>query len=493
MFLGTPTGGNYQDTANFTGIWHAYVATTYNGGKSYVTVDATPNDPVQIGSICNMGTTCGADRNLLDFNDLTIDAQGRAVGAFADGCVVGSCDATSSSSASRSALGTILRQSGGKRLLAAFDPVEPAVPGAPLLVSALQNKNNVLLSWQAPDTGGAGIIAYEIYRGTSSGTETLIATTSSKKTSYLNRGTVAGTNYYYRVAAKNRVGTGPLCGEIETTPAPPVQSGCIAPGVTLVNDPTGDQVGAPANTELDIQSITVGEPFTTASTPNALTFTMKVENLASPVQPNAQWTMFFTAPNGTEYFVDMNTEGASTTPVFQYGHVTALATGNPSLTTDGTADPASTYNADGTITIIIDDSEVGSLVAGNQLVNIYGETQLLVGGGGTGLLETIDSTSAGRYIMLGNTACGPQAVLTANPSSGTAPLSVAFSASKSSDPAGNKITSYNFTFGDGTTRYEIHPVCETLVHEIGKLHGDDDGNRQHGSSKRSLRRQLLLR
>ncbi len=46
-YLGTPTGGNYQDNANFHGVWHLYVDTTYDGGKTWVTSDATPNDPVQ--------------------------------------------------------------------------------------------------------------------------------------------------------------------------------------------------------------------------------------------------------------------------------------------------------------------------------------------------------------------------------------------------------------------------------------------------------------
>ncbi len=46
-YLGTPTGGNYQDIANFHGEWHLYVDTTYDGGKTWVTSDATPNDPVQ--------------------------------------------------------------------------------------------------------------------------------------------------------------------------------------------------------------------------------------------------------------------------------------------------------------------------------------------------------------------------------------------------------------------------------------------------------------
>ena len=33
-FLGTPTGGNAQDTANFTGIWHLYIAHTFDGGAT---------------------------------------------------------------------------------------------------------------------------------------------------------------------------------------------------------------------------------------------------------------------------------------------------------------------------------------------------------------------------------------------------------------------------------------------------------------------------
>ena len=56
-YLGSTTvGGKYQDQA-FHGVWHLYVATTYDGGKTWVTVDATPNDPVQRGSICTGGTT----------------------------------------------------------------------------------------------------------------------------------------------------------------------------------------------------------------------------------------------------------------------------------------------------------------------------------------------------------------------------------------------------------------------------------------------------
>ncbi len=404
FFIGTTTAGNFQDTANFKGIWHAYVATTYDGGAHYSVVDATPNDPVQVGSICIGGTTCGADRNLLDFNDLTIDSQGRVVGAFADGCVVGSCDATTPNTSSRSALGTILRQSGGRRMFAAYDPAEPAAPAAPLVNSALQSSTGTLIAWQAPDSGGSALTQYLIYRGASPNPTTLLATVSAAKTSYLDTAAKNGT-YYYRVAAKNKYGVSKECGQVQTSAAPPVQSACTGTGITVVTDATGDQTGAPANSQLDIQSISIGEPFVSASTPHRLTITMKVANLNGAITPNASWTVFFTAPNGTQYFVDMNTDGTSGSPIFQYGHTTVLATGGTQQNTDGVADAASTYNANGAITIVIDDSMVGGLTAGNAIVNVNGKTQLQVGAAGTGVLKTIDSTSEGRYILVGNAAC----------------------------------------------------------------------------------------
>ena len=431
MFLGTPTGGNYQDLTNFTGIWHAYIATTFDGGKSYITVDATPGDPVQVGALCTSGTLCsGGDRNLLDFNDITIDAQGRVVAAFADGCAAGSCNTNSPPAASRSALAAIIRQSGGRRLLSAFDPIEPAVPAAPQLVSALGFSNGVLVSWLTPDNGGAAIRQYQILRGTSSGGEILLATVGPLKTAFFDKTAKPGTQYFYKVVAANRIGVGPTCGELAEVPAPPPQSPCKLPGITIATDPAGDQTGHPANSQLDIQSISIAEPFTSSTAANQLYFTMKVANLSSPVQPNSQWTIFFTIPGGTVRFVDMNTNGIGGTPAFEYGHVTTLASGNQDLVTDGSADPASTFNADGTILIIVDDSKLGvppsgGLNPGDQLVSINGNTQTLVGAAGAGLLLTVDTTMSGAYIVVGNQKCAPTAVVVAKPSFRTAPLNLA--------------------------------------------------------------------
>ncbi|HKV11267.1 MAG TPA: sialidase family protein [Thermoanaerobaculia bacterium] len=118
-FLGTTTGGAATgDDPNFPAVWHLYVAHTFDGGATWVTTNVTPNDPVQRSTICTAGTTCGTTRNLLDFMDLTVDAEGRVLVGYADGCV-GTC--VTGGANTYAAEARIARQKSGKRLFAAFD------------------------------------------------------------------------------------------------------------------------------------------------------------------------------------------------------------------------------------------------------------------------------------------------------------------------------------------------------------------------------------
>lgn len=139
FFIGTPAAGpgtGDDTTTIFSGVWHAYIATTIDGGKSWLTVDATPTDAVQLGVVCTNGTTCPAGtRNLLDFNDVSIDKQGRVYAAYTDGCISAACIAAGNSATADhtkaandgGTKATILRQATGKSLFSAYDqtPLKP--------------------------------------------------------------------------------------------------------------------------------------------------------------------------------------------------------------------------------------------------------------------------------------------------------------------------------------------------------------------------------
>ncbi|MCA1814316.1 MAG: glycoside hydrolase [Halobacteriales archaeon] len=114
-FYGTTTPGDDQ-RSSFPGAWHLVVAQTVDDGATWQVVDTTPTDPVQVGCIW-LGGGGNACRNLLDFQGATVDAEGRILVGYADGCTASRCGPNGGSS-----LGTIARQAGGPRLFAAFDP-----------------------------------------------------------------------------------------------------------------------------------------------------------------------------------------------------------------------------------------------------------------------------------------------------------------------------------------------------------------------------------
>ncbi|HEV8134349.1 MAG TPA: PKD domain-containing protein, partial [Pyrinomonadaceae bacterium] len=457
-FLGTTTPGDYQDDNNFRGVWHLYIATTYDAGVSWITIDATPDDPVQVGSICINGTTCGAldpfnpsSRNLLDFNDFSVDSEGRALLGYADGCIAPACNSGTVAKTppyfdSRANKATIARQSGGRRLFAAFDPLEPSAPGAPRVDNVERSgSGSVHIEWSAPDNGGSAITGYRIYRRTENGTYGAALATVVDKTTYDDAtATDPAATYYYKVTAVNAIGEGMSCGE---HPAVPGADPCQVPGVQVLSDPTGDGFGSgvpSAQPPFDIQSVSIAEPFNVGA--DKLVFTIKMKDL-SVLPPATTWPVQFNAPNGTTYVVQMSTTTGGTATqndaIFQYG---------PDGGTLSAADPLSGFSADGTITIVVPRSGVGNPAIGEKLSAFLMRVEAVA--------ITPDNcpdslTPAGSYTIVGNTSCQPNnaplAVLSGNPTSGNAPLSVNFSGANSSDPdPGDSIASYSFDFGDGT-------------------------------------------
>ncbi len=175
-------------------------------------------------------------------------------------------------------------------------------------------------------------------------------------------------------------------GDSIVTPNDPLS--CTAPGTLIVTDPTGDQTGAPAaDQQFDIQSVSIAEPCFTDGI-DRLAFTIKVATLSS-IPANGHWKVQFVPPvlpsGVTAYFVEMTSDQNSNVS-YAYGTV------GTTTTTVGTADNGSN-SADGTITITVANNKVGNPMIGQAITTIQGRTQLLVGAAGTGLLETIDSTT----------------------------------------------------------------------------------------------------
>jgi hypothetical protein len=92
--------------------------------------------------------------------------------------------------------------------------VVKTVPGAPTGVAGKSSGKNVSLSWSTPWNGGSAISSYVVYRGRTPGTETQLTSVSGSTLSFTDKSVVRRAAYYYRVAARNAIGSGPLSSEV---------------------------------------------------------------------------------------------------------------------------------------------------------------------------------------------------------------------------------------------------------------------------------------
>jgi hypothetical protein len=118
-WLGSAEPGN-PIAPPWDGVWDLYASFTYDRGATWTTVKVT-TDPLQRGWLCAGGTGCTTNRNLWDFFDATLDAEGRVLIGFADGCIDACALPTGTTAQSTSTAGVIARQAGGLGLLAAYD------------------------------------------------------------------------------------------------------------------------------------------------------------------------------------------------------------------------------------------------------------------------------------------------------------------------------------------------------------------------------------
>ena len=410
---GTTHGGD-ANRFDSEGEWHLYVAHTYDDGASWVTVNATPDDPLQRGGI-HLGGGSEIHRNLLDFFDADLDAQGRMVIGYADGCI-GACVSAPPVARGNSytAFGTIARQTGGRRLIAAFDPTEPTVPGAPRL-TATRNGGIATLGISQSEDGGSPVTSYRVFRAATGEPEELLATLDGSTRVFVDPSAQEDTTYTYRVAAVNTLGES--CGS-NAVEAAPAGSSCAAPGVRVVTDAGGDQDGAPLLEDMDIEWVAIGEPFFEAGE-RKLVFTLKVASL-DPLPPGRMWRVLWNypdaplAPHPTDsgfvgrYYVGMDTD-ESGVPSFEYGLVTNLTAVVINFLPPvrlGDADPESTFDPDGTITLVISTDKVGGPEADDLIGGLVARAYPVRQGETLRSDTAADSaTLADTYRLVGNDAC----------------------------------------------------------------------------------------
>jgi hypothetical protein len=119
----------------------------------------------------------------------------------------------------------------------------------------------VTLSWTKPAHGGAAITSYRIYRGTTTASQSLLATIGTG-TSFADTSASNGTTYYYRVAAVNSAGEGSRSDVVSAapsaTPLPPPPPADPATGTGSGTSSTTPPSGnAKAPTELSVLRATI--------------------------------------------------------------------------------------------------------------------------------------------------------------------------------------------------------------------------------------------
>ena len=184
---------------------------------------------------------------------------------------------------------------------------------------------------------------------------------------------------------------------------------CEVPGKEVATDSNAISAGDAVNNGgvgvYDVEWLKVSTP-KSADNPRQLAFTIKLKSLSPQPPPNARYLAFFTGADGIVYFAGMTTfpDENGGQPVFRYG------TGTSAFDDLGFGAAGSSYNADGTITVVVPAARLGAAVApGGALTGFRVGARLSPGAVNAGYLNGADldeATSVADYQIPNMGACG---------------------------------------------------------------------------------------
>ena len=90
-------------------------------------------------------------------------------------------------------------------------------PAAPSVLTAVPAIGSVTLNW----TASTGATSYHIFRSTTSNGQSAVPIGTASTTTFTSTGLTVGTTYFFKVAAVNAIGVGPMSGEASAGPTPP--------------------------------------------------------------------------------------------------------------------------------------------------------------------------------------------------------------------------------------------------------------------------------
>ncbi len=355
--------------------------------------NVTPDLPVQGGFA---GIASGGDpRNHYDFIDCEIDGQGRVLASYTLGCT-GSCPQNGGPNSFQT-IGAMVRQSGGRRMLAQFDPQEPAVAQPPL-INGYRTAQFVSLNWPPADGSGLPVTGYNVYRSIDGGAETRILSAITQRQIVLN--TDPTKSYSYRVTALNTQGESDFSNAFAPTVgqnAPRPDLSCTVPG-QLYFDRIGEGAAFPNN---DIASFGISEP---ANMPGKLVFTVNNAQPQAVANGESDFYVFFDPPRGgISYRLNLT---AGQVQSYRNGQITGCGTGGLSecrgWQNAGALDPASGIQPDGSVRLVINKATYG-ILTGDVLLSVFIREDTV--GNPSRILASDFAGGRQNYTVVGNDFC----------------------------------------------------------------------------------------